>query len=79
MAITREDMLKIAEQLDGTAGTLETILEDEYGLEFHEVPLELLNLLDEHVMQCSLCGWWSDSSGFDDDQVCAECQENNAS
>lgn len=72
--LTRYDIPKLVEQLDGTCQSLDDVLREDYGVEFASVPIELLDLLDEHVMQCETCGWWSDASGFDDNQVCDECR-----
>lgn len=75
--ITREDMQRVAETLDGTCRSLDDVLEEELGVEFSDVPLDMLVELDEMVLDCTCCGWWSEASEFDDDQVCPECQEQD--
>lgn len=73
--ITHKDIQEIANDLKGTARSLDALLAEEYGTEFPEVPTELLDLLDQEVMQCVCCGWWEDSENINDDQVCEECEE----
>ena len=72
--ITHENIQQIANDLKGTAQSLDALLAEGYGTEFSEVPTELLYLLDQEVMQCVNCGWWEDSENINDDQVCEECE-----
>lgn len=71
--LTVSDIDRLAEQLEGSCTSLDSILDEEFGLALSDIPVNLLSLLDEKVMECQQCGWWSDSSTFDDNQICGEC------
>lgn len=73
--ITRDEILILAEQLDGTCSNLDRILSEEHGLELTDIPVELLQLLDDHVLLCSGCGWWKDAGCFDSEGFCDECAD----
>lgn len=69
-------MQRVADTLEGTCQSLEDVLERELGVGFDDVPIEMLRILDDQVLECTQCGWWSEASGFDDDQACEDCQED---
>lgn len=75
--VTGEQMLRVASRLEGTCQSLDDVLEDELGLELTEVPTPMLEFLDEQVMLCTECGWWSEGSAVDEDGVCEDCRRNN--
>lgn len=75
--ITREDILRIADELRGQCHkSLDSILEEEFGIDSSEVPIELLQTLDDEAMECTSCGWWFDANEIDDDQICEDCRDD---
>ena len=75
--MTRDDILKLAGELNGTAKSLDDVLEKEYGLDLTEVEDELLELLDQTVQCCEACGWWTDAELINDECLCNECSPKN--
>jgi hypothetical protein len=75
MVATREIMLEIASELQGTTRDLEDVLK-EHGLDFTTIPKEMLEILDDQVKLCDQCGWWDDVSEFDDNNICENCRED---
>lgn len=75
--ITQDDMTRVAERLLGTCNSLDSALEEELGADFADVPIEMLEILDDQVLQCEQCGWWCESSEIDDDQACEDCREDH--
>jgi len=71
-----EHINELAETLDGTCRDLDTELE-KLGTNFATVHIDSLAALDEIVLCCSQCGWWSESADFDDSEYCKECREEN--
>ncbi len=71
---TVEMMREIAEELQGTCGSLDDNLEKR-GVDIDLVPAELLDVIDEEVILCETCGWWYESHEVDDDGNCNECTE----
>jgi len=74
--LTDKQIDELAETLRGTCNSLDTELE-KIGKAFEMVSSECLSSLDERVMCCEQCGWWSDSDEIDGDGFCAECQVEN--
>ncbi len=72
---TTEIMLEIAEELTGTCQDLNKVLE-ERGIEFNNISVELLTVLDNETMDCQLCGWWCESHELNDDQICKDCEDD---
>ncbi len=72
---TTEIMLEIAEELTGTCNDLNHVLE-ERGIEFNDISIELLTVLDNEAMDCQLCGWWHESHELNDDQICKDCEDD---
>ncbi len=68
-------MVEIAEELNGTCGDLNKSLEDR-GIEFNDLSVELLSVLDNEVMDCQQCGWWHESHELNDDQICKDCEDD---
>jgi hypothetical protein len=69
-------MHRVAEDLIGTCKSLDQALEKEFGDEaqFDDVPLQMLELLDDIVLCCRTCDWWVEASEVDDDGDCEDCQ-----
>jgi hypothetical protein len=68
------DIQKVAEELQGTCNTLDSVLE-EYGLDVGELTLELCQDLDEITMMCDTCGWWCEPSEMEGD-TCEDCRDD---
>lgn len=71
-------MARVAEALDGTCRTLEDALIEVFGennSDVNDYHIDLLDELDNRVLECESCGWWSDASEFDDEQCCLECSD----
>lgn len=73
--ITLENIMQLACDLEGTCASLETRLDELFGIELDDIPYDLLVALDERVMLCECCGWWVESADIDDDSICSECRK----
>lgn len=75
--ITLDGITRVAERLNGTAASLDEVLEDELGVAFDDVPHDMLVELDCQVLLCEACGWWSEAHEFEDEhnQICNECAD----
>jgi hypothetical protein len=73
--ITVEIMREIAEELQGTCGTLDAALEV-HGIDIDSVPVKLLQEIDEITIECPDCGWWCESSEMNEEGVCKDCSED---
>lgn len=64
----------VADRLNGTCGSLDSALQDEFGedVELLDFDQQLLEELDDITMECEGCGWWVDA-GEIDDGMCQEC------
>ena len=66
----------IAEQLQGTASSLSSVLE-QYGMEEAEDDTDFCHELDQEVFCCNDCGWWCEPSEMtndeDQDWKCTDC------
>lgn len=60
-----------AEELIGTCKELNDVVDDPALLD----DLAFLNEVDQHALQCDVCGWWDETSEFCEDelQTCREC------
>jgi len=72
---TEERMHRVADDLLGTCRGLDDALQAEFGddVTLEEVPLDMLQLLDDCVMRCDGCGWWVETSEISDDNLCEQC------
>jgi hypothetical protein len=63
----------VADELEGTCKSLaDATTEAERG------NLSFLVALDDIVLECGLCGWWSEVSEFElvgDEEICADCRQ----
>jgi len=73
MAVTRENMLAVADDLQGTCKSLDAVLSEDYGVDLSDVPADMLAVLDEQVQLCETCGWWGEPCDFNEDGECTEC------
>lgn len=73
MSLPDIDITKIAADLVGTCKDLSETLPD--GVAQDDLTQTQLAELDEHVMCCTACGWWSDADEFNGEQECEECQK----
>jgi hypothetical protein len=79
----RSAIIEFASQMLGTCNNPGTYwehygYEDKFSTEFYELPLEALQLFDDHVMTCELCGWnveYVDGCGLCED--CADSDEED--
>lgn len=69
-------MDRVAEDLEGTCQTLETVLQRHFDEDADTIHFdsELLAYLDEQVMECAECNWWSRTDEMADDQICLDCE-----
>ena len=73
--ISDEDLGLLADRLEGTATSIEVVLEDlELDVDTTDVLDDLLNLSDP-VELCEGCEWWFRSSQLDD-RLCDSCRED---
>lgn len=66
---------KVADELQGSMGTLDSALEEEFG-EDPDVDIRLLQELDSITMECENCGWWCETGEIDENNVCDDCRED---
>ena len=73
-------IIKVAEAIMGTCKNLDDFIEDEFGegITAGDLDIELLRTLDDITMECQGCGWWCESGDLDDEQVCSDCNEDQA-
>lgn len=67
----RDRAREVAEQLEGTCQSLQDVASEE---EIDNV--EFCEALDEMVLLCPCCGWWSPVEDFvesEGEEVCEEC------
>ena len=75
-SLTPEQIHKIVDTLEGTSGTYDHAIEEEYGLEGHE----LEELVAEYIDHCAQCGWWistDELDTIDGELICTECEPDS--
>ncbi len=82
MAITDDDIIAVAEAIEGTTMNEVDALADHLDREPTDKEVDKLQLhLDEYVFMCEVCDWWRELSEIADksyDQgamICQECEE----
>lgn len=76
MTITREDIMRVSEELNGTCNSLDEVLQSLFGIDSTQVPTELLTELDGEVFCCEACGWWCETNELEDeDHICRDCRD----
>ncbi|MGV8863262.1 MAG: hypothetical protein ACOH2T_19110 [Pseudomonas sp.] len=73
----RDNMRMVADELIGTRDTLEETLEYIYQIEdvdLTDFDIQLLIPLDDQILQCDACGWWTDTGFLSDELICDECE-----
>src|SRR6266403_394693 len=78
LALTEEQALSIVNDLRGTCGNLDMEIQDRLGngVGTEDLDTKSLNLIDEHIFNCEVCGWWCDNDEMSEDHgVCEECFE----
>ena len=51
------------------------------SLDLDEFSIAELEVLDEHIFQCSQCGWWcpiEEEVGESTENICEDCKEHNS-
>jgi hypothetical protein len=68
---------EIAHSILGTCKSLNEVCE-EHGITEDDLTLDQLYELDDITMECHVCGWWCDTSLFNDEhyQICDDCNED---
>ncbi len=71
MELSDEKKAEIASHLEGTSGSYDGAVMNEHGIDVSE----LEEIMSEHgIERCETCGWWCETSEFDENQNCADCQ-----
>lgn len=65
--------MRIAEDLEGTCSSLHEALE-RHGWDGLENNTEFCQFLDERILECVQCSWWSEACELNEEGVCEDCQ-----
>lgn len=62
----------IADALEGSSGTYDNAIAEQYGLELEELEAVADGM---GVVRCECCGWWVATDETQDGATCLECVE----
>ena len=70
----RDKAFKLIDALEGTCEGLHSMAE-QLGIDDVD-DTEITNIIDDHIFECSCCGWWSPISEMSDyeDWICYDCE-----
>lgn len=78
LTLTEEQAISIVNDLRGTPGNLDMEIQGRLGngIGTEDLDTESLDIIDEHIFNCEVCGWWCDNDEMSHDQgICEECFE----
>jgi hypothetical protein len=74
---TKAKIVAVGKALLGSCSSEDQVIQETFGDEeliLTDLPMELLQMLDDITMRCDECGWWCETGFLNDDQVCDQCE-----
>lgn len=82
--LTQDEIYELIHYLQGTCMSLDNALEQLFELDTCEVEneIQMCNILDDAIFNCSRCGWWCEAGDWiteedpnyvDGEEICTQC------